>query len=132
MDNEAVIKEFRENNGKVGGYFTGMELLLMHTIGAKSGAEIIKPVAYTTDGDNFVVIASKGGAPDNPAWYYNLLAHPQMTIEVGSETVTVTAREAKGDERDRLYAAQAERYPNFKEYQEKTDRIIPVFVLAKA
>jgi deazaflavin-dependent oxidoreductase (nitroreductase family) len=131
MDNEKVIEEFRSNDGKVGGYFAGMELLLLHTIGAKSGNEHIKPLAYTKDGDNFVVIASKGGAPAHPAWYYNVLANPRMTVEVGTDTFEVEAREAVGEERDKLYAAQAELYPGFKDYQEKTERVIPVFVLEK-
>lgn len=131
MNNEPVIKEFRENEGKVGGYFAGMELLLLHTTGAKSGKEYVNPLAYTHDGDNFVIIASKGGAPSNPDWYYNLVANPETTVEVGADTINVKAREAQGEERDELYAAQAEKYPGFKDYQEKTDRVIPVFVLEK-
>jgi deazaflavin-dependent oxidoreductase (nitroreductase family) len=131
MNNEAVINEFHENNGKVGGYFAGMELLLLHTIGAKSGQKHIVPVAYTKDGDKFVVIASMGGAPIHPAWYHNLIANPEVTIEVGAEAFTVKAHEVKGEERDRLYAAQAEVYPGFKDYEKKTERVIPVFVLEK-
>ncbi len=132
MNNDSVIEEFRNNNGKVGGYFAGMELLLLHTIGAKSGKEYVNPLAYTTDGDDIVIIASKGGAPTNPDWYYNLTTHPETTIEVGNETYRVVAREATGEERDRLYAAQAEKYPGFKDYVTKAgDRIIPVFVLQK-
>jgi deazaflavin-dependent oxidoreductase (nitroreductase family) len=131
MDNEKVIEDFRANGGKVGGWFAGMELLLLHVTGAKSGKEYVKPLVYTRDGDNYVVIASKGGAHEHPAWYYNLVAHPETTVEVGTETFNVKAREATGDERTSLYDAQAEKYPNFKEYQEKTDRVIPVFVLEK-
>jgi deazaflavin-dependent oxidoreductase (nitroreductase family) len=133
MHNDTIIEEFRNNNGKVGGHFATMELLLLHNTGAKSGKEYIKPLAYTRDGDNYVVIASKGGAPEHPAWYYNVVAHPEVSIEVGSETITgLTAREARGEERDKLYAAQAEAYPGFKDYVAKAgDRTIPVFVLEK-
>jgi deazaflavin-dependent oxidoreductase (nitroreductase family) len=132
MHNEKIIEEFRNSNGKLGGYFESMEILLLHTIGAKSGKEYIKPVAYTKDGDNYVVIASYGGAPKHPDWYYNLVAHPNVTIEVGSETLSVKARETQGEERDKLYGAQAEKYPGFKGYIAKAgDRVIPVFVLEK-
>jgi deazaflavin-dependent oxidoreductase (nitroreductase family) len=131
MNNEKVIEEFRANGGKAGGWFANMDLLLLHVTGAKSGKEYVNPLVYTHDGDNLVVIASKGGAPDNPDWYNNLVANPETTVEVGSETFAVKAREAVGEERDKLYAAQAEKYPGFKDYQEKTDRVIPVFVLEK-
>lgn len=131
MDNDKVIEEFHASAGKVGGWFAGMELLLLHVTGAKSGKEYVKPLVYTKDGENFVVIASKGGAPEHPAWYYNLVAHPETTVEVGTETFKVRAREAIDEERDKLYAAQAEKYPNFSEYAAKTDRVIPVFVLEK-
>jgi deazaflavin-dependent oxidoreductase (nitroreductase family) len=131
MNNDAVIEEFHQTGGKPGGYFAAMNLLLLHAIGAKSGKEHINPLAYTMDGDNYVIIASKGGAPEHPAWYYNLLAHPEVTIEVGTDTFTVKAHEAKEDERTRLYDAQAEQYPGFKDYEAKTDRVIPVFVLEK-
>src|SRR4051812_27375807 len=102
--NKKVIEEFHANKGVVGGYFAGMKLLLVHTKGAKTGNEVIVPVAYTMDGDKFVIIASKGGAPTNPAWYYNLIAHPEVSIEVGTETFQVRATDIKGEERERLYA----------------------------
>jgi len=83
--NKNIIEEFRANDGKVGGNFAGRTLLLLHTTGAKSGQERINPVAYVKDGDRFVIIASKGGAPTNPAWYYNIVANPRVTVEVGTE-----------------------------------------------
>lgn len=129
MDNSKVIEEFRNNRGKVGGPYSNMELLLLHTIGARSGREIIKPVAYTKDGDNFVIAASKGGAPTNPDWYYNLLAHPDVTVEVGTDKFKVHAVEVKGEDRDRLYEQHATLYPGFRGYKAKTTRVIPVFIL---
>ena len=129
--NTQVIEEFRSNDGKVGGMFEHLELLLLHHTGAKSGQERVTPVAYYKDGDNYAIFASKGGAPTNPAWYHNLLANPDATIEVGNDTIEVTASEATGAERNRIYNAQAERAPQFAEYEEKTGgRIIPVIVLS--
>lgn len=127
--NEQVIAEFRANSGEVGGPFEGMPMLLLHHRGAKSGAERINPLAYLMDDGRYVVFATKGGAPRHPAWYHNLKAHPQVTIEVGTETIQATASEVTGEERDRLYGTQAERRPAFGEYEHKTDRVIPVVVL---
>ncbi len=127
--NAKVIDEFRANHGRVGGPFEGMPILLVHHTGAKSGERRINPVAYYRDGERYVIFASKAGAPSNPAWYHNLMAHPDTTIEVGDETLAVRASEAAGEERDRLYAAQAERIPQFAEYEQKTTRAIPVVVL---
>jgi deazaflavin-dependent oxidoreductase (nitroreductase family) len=132
MHNENIIKEFRENGGTVGGPFAGMKLLLITIKGAKTGTLRTNPLAYSKDGDNYVIIASKGGADTNPDWYHNLTANPNATIEVGSESIDVLASEAKGAERDRLYDAQAELYPGFKDYELKTARKIPVFVLKQA
>src|SRR5512140_2145907 len=101
--NQGIIDEFRANAGKVGGVFAGRTLLLLHTVGAKSARERIIPVAYVKDGDRFVVIASKGGAPTNPDWYYNLLAHPLVKVEVGTDQFEVRAEAAKEPERTRLY-----------------------------
>ena len=129
MDNSKIIEEFRENRGKVGGPFESMELLLLHTVGAKSGKESIKPVAYTKDGEKYVVVASKGGAPDNPAWYYNLKANPDLEIEVGDEKFKVRATEVEGEERERLFEQHAKEYPGFNDYKAKTSRVIPVFTL---
>jgi deazaflavin-dependent oxidoreductase (nitroreductase family) len=129
--NQAIIKEFRENKGKVGGPFAGMDLVLLHTTGAKSGIERINPVAYLTDRDRIAVFASKAGAPSNPDWYYNILAHPELTVEVGSETFQVKASVAVEPERSRLYDKMAAMHSGFGEYQEKTKRVIPVIILTR-
>ena len=127
--NRQIIEEFRANGGKVGGMWEGKPLLLLTTTGAKSGQRHTTPTMYLTDGDRLLVFASKGGAPTNPAWYHNLLAHPEVTVEVGPETYKATATVLSGEERDRLYARQAERFPQFAEYQAKTSRKIPVIAL---
>jgi deazaflavin-dependent oxidoreductase (nitroreductase family) len=127
--NAKVIDEFRANGGRVGGNIEGMPILLLHHTGAKSGVQRINPVAYQEDGGRYVIFASKAGAPTNPAWYHNLKAHPDTTIEVGTQTLSVRAGEATDGERDRLFDAQAKRMPQFAEYAEKTARTIPVIVL---
>ena len=127
--NAEVIEEFRANGGTAGGMFEGKPLLLLHNVGAKSGTEFVTPLVYLADGDNWVIFASKGGAPNNPGWYHNLKAQPNVSIEVGDDTVDVTAEEATGEERDRLYSIQEEQQPQFAEYAQKTDRKIPVIVL---
>ena len=127
--NSNIIEEFRANEGKVGGPFDGAPLLLLHTTGAGSGEERINPMMYLADGDRLVVFASKGGAPTNPDWYHNLVANPDVEIEVGTERRTVRARVAEGEEHDQLYAEQSRRYPQFAKYQEGTDRTIPVVIL---
>jgi deazaflavin-dependent oxidoreductase (nitroreductase family) len=128
--NTQVIEEFRSNSGTVGGMFEGMPMLLLHHTGAKSGASRVSPLVYQADGDRYVIFASKGGAPTNPDWYHNLNAHPRTTIEVGTETIAVTAGEVTGEDRDRLFQAQVERIPAFGEYEEKSGgRIIPVIAL---
>jgi deazaflavin-dependent oxidoreductase (nitroreductase family) len=130
--NTKIIDEFRTNDGAVGGMFAGMPLLLLHHTGAKSGEERIAPLAYMEDGGNYVIFASKAGAPTNPAWYHNLKAHPETKIEIGSETIAVTASEPDRPERDRLYNAMTDGRPQFAEYQTKTERIIPAIVLTPA
>jgi deazaflavin-dependent oxidoreductase (nitroreductase family) len=127
--NARVIDEFRANGGHVGGTFERTQLLLLHHTGARSGRSLVNPVAYLEDGDRYVIFASKGGAPSNPAWYHNLLAHPDVSIEVGTDTIDVAASDATGEERDRLWDAQVERSPQFGEYQRKTKRTIPVIIL---
>jgi deazaflavin-dependent oxidoreductase (nitroreductase family) len=129
--NTGIINEFRANGGKVGGHFAGAPLLLLTTTGAKTGRQHTTPVMYLQDGERYLVFASKAGAPTNPAWYHNLLAHPTATVEVGTETFPVRATEVKGAERDRLYAEQARRYPGFADYQTKTTRVIPVVALER-
>jgi deazaflavin-dependent oxidoreductase (nitroreductase family) len=127
--NARIIEEFRANEGRVGGPFEGSTLLLLHHVGAKSGKDRINPLAYNWDGGRYVVFASKAGAPTNPDWYHNLKAHPDVRIEVGTDTIAARAEEATGDDRDRLFRAQAKRSPQFAEYQRKTERVIPVIVL---
>ncbi|HTX91119.1 MAG TPA: nitroreductase family deazaflavin-dependent oxidoreductase [Anaerolineales bacterium] len=127
--NTKIIEEFRANGGKVGGPFAGRTLLLLHTIGSKSKQERVNPVAYVKDGERFVVIASKGGAPTNPAWYHNLVANPLITVEVGKEKFKVRAAVAAEPERSRLYNKMVEMMPGFAEYRQKTTRVIPVLIL---
>jgi deazaflavin-dependent oxidoreductase (nitroreductase family) len=130
--NEIVIKEFRTNEGKVA-QFAKQPLLLLHTTGAKTGAGRINPLAYLiADGDRLCVFATYGGRPENPAWYHNLMANPQVTIEVGAERFAAIATEVTGEERDRIYAQQAEFNPGFAEYESKTTRVIPVIALVRA
>jgi deazaflavin-dependent oxidoreductase (nitroreductase family) len=128
--NTAMIDEFRANDGKVSGGFEGAPMLLLHSKGAKSGVERVNPVVYQTVGDDYVVFASKGGEPTNPDWYHNLVANPETSIEVGSETIPVTARVAEGDERERIWSKQKEVMPGFAEYEKKTTRQIPVVILS--
>ncbi len=127
--NAGVIEEFRANGGTAGGIFEGKPLLLLHNVGAKSGTEFVTPLVYLDDGGNWVIFASKGGAPNNPGWYHNLKANPDVSIEIASETIEVTAEEATGEQRDRLYSIQEVQQPQFAEYAQKTDRQIPVIVL---
>jgi len=127
--NANIIEEFRANAGKVGGPFEGAPMLLLHSTGARSGAERVNPVVYQRDGDRLVVFASKGGADTNPAWLHNLRANPEATIEVGTATADVRARVAEGAERERLWTRQKELMPGFADYERKTSRQIPVVVL---
>jgi deazaflavin-dependent oxidoreductase (nitroreductase family) len=130
--NKNVIEEFRANGGKVGGYFANTQMLLLTMKGAKSGNMRTTPVAYTKDGDKYVIIASKGGADTHPDWYHNLKTHPNVTVEVGTEKFEAKAHEVHEPERSRLYAAHAAVMPGFAEYEKKTTRKIPVFVLERA
>src|SRR6266849_4058762 len=118
--NQNAIDEFRSNKGKVGGYFANATLLLLTTVGAKSGQSRTTPVAYVTDGDRLVIIASKGGAPSHPDWYSNLLANPVATVEVGTERFQVRASTSDDLERSQLYAEMFEVKPGFAEYERKT------------
>jgi deazaflavin-dependent oxidoreductase (nitroreductase family) len=129
--NAELIAEFRANDGKTTGPFEHAPLLLLTTTGAKSGQPRTSPVVYTRDGDNLVVIASKGGAPSNPNWYHNVVANPEVEVELPGEKFRARARVAEGTERDRLYRAQADLMPGFDEYQTKTTRVIPVIVLER-
>jgi deazaflavin-dependent oxidoreductase (nitroreductase family) len=127
--NSKIIAEFRANEGKVGGQFEGATLLLLHTVGAKSGQPRVNPVAYQDLGDGVAVFASKAGAPSNPDWYHNLLANPRVTAEIGTETLPFVARVAEGAERDRIWEAQKRANPGFADYERKTTRQIPVVIL---
>jgi deazaflavin-dependent oxidoreductase (nitroreductase family) len=127
--NQQIIDEFRANDGQVGGNFEGAPLLLLHTTGAKSGRERVSPIVYQDLGGSTAVFASKAGADTNPDWYHNLVAHPKVSIEIGTETKAVTARIAEGDEREAIWAKQKQVMPGFAEYEAKTDRVIPVVVL---
>lgn len=130
--NDQIIAEFRANEGKVGGMFEGATLVLLTTTGAKSGKRTTSPVMYFEDGDRYIVIASYAGRDNNPAWYHNLLANPEVTAEIGTETFEVTAEVVEGEERDELYARMVEIAPGFAEYQTKTTRRIPVVALRRA
>jgi deazaflavin-dependent oxidoreductase (nitroreductase family) len=128
--NEKIIAEFRANDGKVGGPFAGSDILLLHHTGARTGAERVSPLAYQRVGESFAVFASKAGAPENPAWYHNLLAYPDTAVEVGTGTVGVRARVAEPAERDLIWERWKERAPHFAQYEEKAaPRRIPVILL---
>jgi deazaflavin-dependent oxidoreductase (nitroreductase family) len=130
--NSRVIEEFRANKGAVGGAFAGAPVVLLTTTGAKSGRERVKPlVALPADDGQLYVFASKGGAPTNPDWYHNVLAHPEVQVEYGSDRFSAAATEVTGDERDRIYSEQASRFPAFAEYQRNSGRIIPVVALRR-
>ena len=124
-----IIRAFRANGGRVGGMWEGTQLLLLHHTGANSGKDRVTPMAYLGDAGRYVVIASNGGAAKHPAWYHNLKAQPNVMIEVATDTIDVIACEATGQERERLFRTQADRFPQLDEYQQSTDRIIPVIVL---
>jgi deazaflavin-dependent oxidoreductase (nitroreductase family) len=129
--NKGIIDEFRANGGVVGGHFDGMNLLLVHTTGAKSGLKRINPVAQIMDEDRYIIIASKGGAPTNPDWYYNIKANPEVTIEVGTQKFPALAAITEEPERSELFEKMASQYPGFEDYKEKTKRVIPVVTLTR-
>ncbi|MEM9564658.1 MAG: nitroreductase family deazaflavin-dependent oxidoreductase [Actinomycetota bacterium] len=129
--NQGVIEEFRANEGRVGGPFEGAPMILVHHTGAKTGTERVTPLVYRPDGDTWVIFASKAGAPSHPHWYHNLIANPQTTIEVGTETIEVDTVEVTGEERSRIWEAQKRDAPQFAEYDAKTDREIPVLVFSR-
>ncbi len=131
--NKKIINEFRSNEGKVGGNFEGAPLLLLHTKGRKSGEPRVNPMMYQQVGDAMAVFASRGGSPENPDWYYNVLANPDVEAEVGTETFPVRAREATGEEREKIWTKQKADYPGFADYEQKTKgvREIPVIVLER-
>ena len=127
--NTKIVEEFRANDGKVGGPFDGAPLLLLHTIGKRTGKERVHPLMYQQRGNDYVIFASKGGAPEHPDWYYNLLANPEASVEVGNKTQSVRAYVADDNEREPLWEKQKQDYPGFADYERKTDRQIPVIIL---
>jgi deazaflavin-dependent oxidoreductase (nitroreductase family) len=130
--NNKIIEEFRANEGRVGGPFEGAPMILIHSIGAKSGKERVSPLVwFPQDDGSLIIIASKGGAPTHPDWYHNVKANPTFEVEVGTETFKVDAEELHGEERDRVWAAVVAERPGFGEYQEKTTRLIPVIRLTR-
>ena len=132
--NEPVIKEFRENAGNCSGWLKGAPMILVTMTGAKTGRELCSPLVYSTDGDDIVIIASKGGAATNPNWYHNLVANPTVTVEVGTDTWEATAVLTAGDERKQLFDAQAALMPQFADYEKSATehgREIPVFRLVR-
>ncbi|GHO42391.1 nitroreductase family deazaflavin-dependent oxidoreductase [Ktedonospora formicarum] len=129
--NKQIIEEFHANGGKVGGPFEGVPLLLLTTTGAKSGKSHTTPLAYFIDGDRFLIVASFAGAPKHPAWYHNILTHPQVSIELGVESYNLTATVITGEERERLWSMITTQNPVFAGYQTKTTRKIPVVALQR-
>jgi deazaflavin-dependent oxidoreductase (nitroreductase family) len=127
--NNKIIREFRANDGRVGGPFAGSPVLLLHTTGAKTGLERVNPMMYADLDGHRYVFATKAGADTNPDWYWNLVTHPDVTVEVGTETYEAAAVPVTGDDRDRIYAEQARQYQGFAEYEQMTSRIIPVVEL---
>jgi deazaflavin-dependent oxidoreductase (nitroreductase family) len=129
--NTQVIEEFRANAGKVAGPFEGAAMVLLTTTGAKSGQPRTTPLVYLPHGDQVIIFASKAGAPTNPDWYHNLIAHPTVTVEIGTDTYEATAVEITSEERNRLFAAMVAVMPGFKGYEESTTRVIPVIDLQR-
>lgn len=129
--NQKIIDEFRANEGKVGGFFKGRTLLILHTVGAKSGKERVNPLATFEEGDKLVIVASKGGAPTNPDWYYNLLANPIVEVEYGTERFRAEARVTSEPERSYLYEKMINEMAAFADYREKANREIPVITLTR-
>ena len=129
--NAAIIDEFRANEGKVGGQFEGAPMLLLHTTGAKSGSARVNPLVYQADHDRLVIFGSAAGAPANPDWYHNLVANPEVTVEVGTDTIPLRARVAEGEEHQRLWTRQKEIMPGFADYEARTTRQIPVIILER-
>lgn len=127
--NAAIIEEFRANEGQLGGQFAGAPVLLLHSTGAKSGQERINPMMFQDLGGPIAVFASKAGAPTNPDWYHNVVANPEVTAEIGTETRAFRARVAQGAERSTIWEKQKADYPGFAGYEASTTREIPVVIL---
>jgi deazaflavin-dependent oxidoreductase (nitroreductase family) len=130
--NDRIIAEFRGNHGRVGGHFAGRPMLLLHTVGRRTGQARVNPVVYKPVGNAYAIFASKGGAPTNPDWYHNLLSQPRVQAEVGDETIDLIARVANEDEHERIWSEQKVENPGFADYERKTTRRIPVILLEPA
>jgi len=129
--NTQIIKEFRENDGKVGGQFEGAPLVLLNSTGAKTGKPRTNPLAALVEDDRVFIFASKAGAPTNPDWYHNIVANPSVTVEQGTERYAANAAVVEAAERDRLFEIQKQRMPGFANYEASTDRVIPVIELRR-
>ena len=129
--NQQIVDEFRASGGRVGGHFAGSTLLLLTTTGAKSGRQTVSPVICHDEGDRLIVYATAAGRPNNPAWYHNVVANPDVIVEYGTDRFTARATEITGAERDRLWAEQVARAPSFGEYERRTTRVIPVVALVR-
>lgn len=129
--NQQIVEEFRANGGKVGGPFEGSSLILLTTVGARSGKRRTSPLGFVPDGEDLLIVASAGGAPKHPAWYHNLLTEPRVTVETGTDTFEAMAVPARGEERDRLFERVVRVAPGYADYQEKTSRVIPVVTLRR-
>ncbi|GCF07019.1 nitroreductase family deazaflavin-dependent oxidoreductase [Dictyobacter arantiisoli] len=129
--NTKIIEEFRANGGKVGGTYENRPLLLLTTTGAKSKQQHTTPLAFMKDGDRLIIVASMLGAPKNPAWYHNIVAHPEVTIELGSETFPATATVIEGEQRTQLWARTTEEFPILADHQAKTTRQIPLIAITR-
>lgn len=129
--NTSIIEEFRANAGKVGGNFEGAPMVILHTTGARTAEERVHPLVYQPLGEDIAIFASKGGAPSHPAWFHNLVANPEVTVEIGTDTVPMHARVAEGDERERIWSRQKQLMPGFADYEANTSRQIPVVVLQR-
>lgn len=130
--NQTLVDDFRANAGhSTIGHFVGRQMMVLTTVGARTGKTRVSPLAYTRDGEHVIIIASKGGSDEHPAWYLNLVAQPIVTVEVGDEKYQARAKVAHGAERERLYAQHADLHPSFHDYVKKTDRVIPVIVLER-
>jgi deazaflavin-dependent oxidoreductase (nitroreductase family) len=129
--NHGLIDDYRANGKPTEGPFVGRQVLLLTTKGAKTGEDRTTPLVYTIDGDKIVIVASMGGAPVHPYWFNNIVAHPNVTVELGRETFKARAHVASSAERRRLYDQHAELHPSFTEYEQKTTREIPVVLLER-
>jgi deazaflavin-dependent oxidoreductase (nitroreductase family) len=124
------VQKYEATGGKTGHDWNDTQVLILHTTGRKSGAVRKHPLIYGRDGDNYLIVASKGGAPDHPDWYQNLVANPEVKIQVWDKLMPATARTATAEEKPRLWPIMTAQWPEYDEYQKKTEREIPVVILS--